>query len=395
MINNCATEKKETTSIVFTGDIGFDKYMAEKWEDDGLLSESLLAFLHSGDHVCINVEGALIEAEDDGSRGVFFHCMNPKATRVFQSMKADIWSIGNNHTMDAGAQGIAETKRYASLCGAAAFGAGMNNKEASEPVYLEEAGGIGIFGVSYMAECIPATETSAGVFRWDDMGLIQARIDEVKSKCRWCVIVAHGGEEFAPLPNPYTRNRYLKFLEMGADAVVGHHPHVPENYEITKDGKPIFYSLGNFIFDTDYQRVHPYTDTGVVLKLTFSEDALEFTAMGTKINRETQRIEAGDLPDIFTNVDEEEYKRLSPLSAKAFLHADQKKMVFLEPARFANADKAVWDGYFFSTEPDGYFEGAHMDLSLIVPLAEEESKKAWQNSKLDKVKAYILNQLIK
>ena len=68
-------------------------------------------------------------------------------------------------------------------------------------------------------------------------------------------------------------------------------------------------------------------------------------------------------------------------------------MKFLEPTRFSDADQSVWDGYFFSTEPDGYFKGAHMDLSLIVPLAEEESKKEWQKSKLDKVKNYILKQI--
>ena len=384
---------KEKTSIVFTGDIGFDKYMAGKWEDENLISKPLLDFLKSGEHLCINVEGSLIDAEDNGTRGVFFHCMNPKAVSVFEKLGADIWSIGNNHTMDAGVDGIISTKNYAKKSGALTFGAGLNDKEASEPIYLDEAGGIGIFGVSYMAECIPATKTDAGVFRWDDMEYIQARIDEIKSKCRWCIIVAHGGEEFAPMPNPYTRDRYLKYLEMGADAVVAHHTHVPENYEITKDGKPIFYSLGNFIFDTDYQRVHKYTDTGIVLKLIFTQDSLEFEAVGTKINRQNETIDINDLPDIFTNIDDKEYELLSPLSAKAFIISDMRKMQFLEPDRFTNADDRVWDAYFFSTEPDGYFEGAHMDLSVIVPHAKKADNNEWQKSKLDKVKSYILKQI--
>ena len=62
---------KKQTSIVFTGDIGFDRYMDRKWEDDQLLSQDVLDYFHSADHVCANVEGALIDAEDDGSRGVF------------------------------------------------------------------------------------------------------------------------------------------------------------------------------------------------------------------------------------------------------------------------------------------------------------------------------------
>ena len=99
MLNN----KLEKTSIAFTGDIGFDKYMAEKWTDEELISKPILDFLHSADHVCINVEGAVIDATDDGKRGIFFHSISPNAVCVFEKMKADIWSIGNNHTMDAGA----------------------------------------------------------------------------------------------------------------------------------------------------------------------------------------------------------------------------------------------------------------------------------------------------
>ena len=385
--------KKEKTSIVFTGDIGFDRYMEKKWEDEHLLSEKVLDFFHSADHVCANVEGALIDAVDDGSRGVFFHAMDPKATSVLQKMGADIWSIGNNHTMDAGREGIISTKKIASDLGCMAFGAGLNETEASEPVYLDEAGGIGMFGVSYMAECIPATATEPGIFRWDDLELIQKRIDEVKAKCRWCVVVSHGGEEFTSLPSPYTRDRYLKFLEMGADVVVGHHPHVPENYELFEDGKAIFYSLGNFIFDTNYQRVHLYTDLGVLLKLTFTEEKMDFDAMGIRIDRTEERIVEAELPDVFTNIPAREYELLAPLSAKAFVVEDMRKMIYLEPERFTDCTQEVWDGYFFSTEPDGYFEGAHMDFNIIVPFARTAEEGAWKSSKLEKVKNYILAQL--
>ena len=385
--------KKSKTSIVFTGDIGFDRYMDRKWEDEQLLSEDVLDFFRRADHTCANVEGALTDAADDGSRGVFFHSMNPEATRVLQKIGADIWSIGNNHTMDAGREGVLSTKRIASELGCRTFGAGMNEVEASEPVYLEEAGGIGMFGVSYMAECIPATATDPGIFRWDDMDYIAKRIREVKSRCRWCIVVAHGGEEFTSLPSPYTRDRYLKFLELGADVVVGHHPHVPENYELFENGKAIFYSLGNFIFDTDYQRVHLYTDLGVLLKLTFTEEAMDFEAMGIQILRGEERIVKAPLPEVFTNIPAEEYDLLAPLSARAFVAEDMRKMIYLEPARFTDAPREVWDRYFFSQEPDGYFEGAHMDFGIIVPFSEKAEAGLWKKSRLEQVKQYILRQL--
>ena len=379
---------KAKASIVFTGDIGFDRYMDKKWEDENLLSQGILDFFHSADHVCLNVEGAVVDMPNDGSLGVFVHSMNSAATRVFQKMHADIWSIGNNHTMDAGVDGVVSTRKLAKEQGCKVFGGGLNLEEASAPVYLEEAGGIGMFGVAYMNGCKAATDTEPGIFRWDNLELIQKRIDEIKAKCRWCVICVHGGEEFAAMPLPYTRERYIKFLEMGADVVVGHHPHVPENYELFPDGKMIFYSLGNFIFDTNYQRAHLYTDTGVVVKLIFTEEKLEFEAIGTKIVRGLEHIEVGPLPDVFTNIPAEEYELLSPLNVKTFFEEDLKTMLHLHPEY---ADRpAGWVRHRVSGE---YCAGAHMDYDYLRPIADKAEDGTWQQSKLEKVKAYLLRLL--
>lgn len=385
---------KDKTSIIFTGDIGFDKYMTKKWEDEDFLSPKLLDYFRSSDHVCINVEGALIDVEDDGTkRSQFFHAMSPKAISVFNKMNADIWSIGNNHTMDMGVQGVISTAEHARKNGVKHFGAGAKIKEASEPVYLNEAGGIGFFGVSYMPENTPATETQAGFFNWNDMDYIKKRIEEVKSRCRWCVIVAHGGEEFASMPIPYTRERFLKYLDMGADVIVAHHPHVPENYETTENGKLIFYSLGNFIFDTDYQRAHRNTENGILVKLSFTNEKVEFSAVGTKIDRNTERIDLGELPDIFEDISAEEYELLTPIASKAFLASERRKMIFLYPDRFTNADEETWNKYFYSTDPDGYCKGSHMDLGFVAPLAEKAENGEWQKSKHEKVKNYLLKQI--
>ena len=384
---------KDKTSIVFTGDIGFDRYMDRRWEDDELLSKPILDFFHSADHVAANVEGALIDAVDDGSRGVFFHAMNPAATKVLKNMHADIWCVGNNHTMDAGKEGVVSTRKIAKDMGCMTIGAGLNEVEASEPIYLDEAGGIGMFGVAYMAECIPATATEPGIFRWDDMDYIKKRIDEVKAKCRWCVIVSHGGEEFTSMPSPYTRDRYLRYLELGADVVVAHHPHVPENYELFPDGKAIFYSLGNFIFDTNYQRAHLYTDVGVLLKLIFTPEKLAFEAMGIRIVRGPEKIVEAPLPDIFTNIPAGEYALLSPLAAKAFVAEYKRKMVYLEPDQFANASQETWNEYFYHAKPRSFAEGAHLDFHVIIPFSKTAEEGAWKHSKLEKAKRYIQRQL--
>ena len=64
-------------------------------------------------------------------------------------------------------------------------------------------------------------------------------------------------------------------------------------------------------------------------------------------------------------------------------------MIYLEPERFKNASQETWDAYYYSTEPDGYDEGAHMDLAIIVPYAATAAEGAWKKSSLTAVVKYL------
>lgn len=386
---------KKKTSLVFTGDIGFDRYMYGKWDDEELLSAEVLDFLHSADHVIANVEGPIAGVPQNTTQsGVqqLLHTIDPAATKVLRKMNADIWNICNNHIMDAGEFGIESTLQEAEKSGAKTIGAGMNIDEARKPVILNEAGGIGMFGVGYQRACRKADTDKAGCYSWSDLDAIQQTIDKIKKTCRWCIVVAHAGEEFTPLPSPYTRERYHKYLEMGADIVVAHHPHVPMNYETVGD-KIIFYSLGNFIFDTDYQRSQFNTDLGLLIKLNFTEDEFSYEPMGLKILRGPEHVVKSDLPRIFVDVQEEEYNLLAPLSAKMLIAATKRQMTYLNPARFKDATEEEWAEHFAEPLRTGRVPGETLDFYIICPLAEKEKEKAWQKSKLDDVKDYILEQM--
>ena len=405
------------TVLTFTGDIGFDHYMSEKWADPELVSGDIMDVLRSSDHVIINVEGALIgkDAELVKAKEMrLMHTIDPAAVPFLKGLNSDIWNLCNNHIMDAGQEGLKSTLDLARAEGIETLGVGMDIDEASKPVYLDEAGGIGIFAVGYRRGCKPAGPDKGGCLEWSEMERIESIIKEIKSKCRWCIVVSHGGEEFTSLPSPYTRDRYLKYLEMGADIVVCHHPHVPMNYErvsmdsLTRtssdssDGqqssqaaqdKIIFYSLGNFIFDTNYQRAQYNTEKGVVLSLILSEDRYDFKAYGIEIDRSAERVVSADLPLIFEDVRAEEYEKLAPLSAKAFVEANKKQQIFLYPDKYKDADEETWHENFFNPKRSGRVIGEALDFQIICPFAEEAEKGAWKDSKLEGVKKYILDQL--
>ncbi|MBQ8783247.1 MAG: CapA family protein [Clostridia bacterium] len=386
---------KKETSLVFTGDIGFDRYMLGQWNDDELLSKEVLDFLHSADHVIANVEGPVAEIPANTTKdGVqqLLHTIDPAAVKVLNNMHADIWNICNNHIMDAKEYGIESTLKIAKENGVQTIGAGMNINEARKPVILNEAGGIGMFGVGYQRACRKADTDKPGCFSWSDLDEIEKLIKDIKSKCRWCVVVAHAGEEFTPLPSPYTRERFHKFLEMGADVVINHHPHVPMNYETVGD-KMIFYSLGNFIFDTDYQRSQFNTELGLLIKLNFTENSFTYEPIGLEIDREKEHVIKAELPRIFVDVQEDEYKLLSPLSAKVLVAATKRQMTYLNPRRFKNATEEEWAEHFAEPLRTGRVPGETLDFYIICPLAKEADKEEWKKSKLEQVKDYMLEQL--
>lgn len=386
---------KEKSSLVFTGDIGFDRYMYGKWDDEELISNDILRFLHSADHVIPNVEGPVANAEQNTVQsGVqqLLHTIDPKATRVLKNMGADIWNICNNHIMDAGEYGIKSTLEEAEKLGVRTIGAGMNINEARKPVIINEAGGIGLFGVGYQRACRKADIDKPGCYSWSDLEAIQKTIDEIKSTCRWCVVVAHAGEEFTPLPSPYTRERYRKYLEMGADIVIGHHPHVPMNYETVGD-KIIFYSLGNFIFDTDYQRSQFNTEYGLIVKLNFTPKNFSWEGMGLKIDRNTEHIVEHPFPRIFVDIGEEDFNLLSPLSAKMHIAATKRQMTFLKPEEFKGATEEKWKAHFSEELRTGRVPGETLDFFILCPLAEKAETGEWKKSKLEDVKNYILEQI--
>ena len=386
---------KDGLSIAFTGDIGFDGYMNGKWNDEELISGEVMDFIASCDHVCVNVEGALSSKEKVNRKNTvaaLTHSMDPEVTGFLKRIKADIWNICNNHIMDAGPDGLFDTLDEAKAAGASTIGAGMDINEASRPLIIPDAGGIGIFAVGYQRACRKADENTAGCLSWSDLDRIRANIDNIKKTCRHCVIVAHAGEEFTALPSPYTRERYLKYLEMGADIVVAHHPHVPMNYETVGD-KAIFYSLGNFVFDTDYQRSQYYTEYGIVLKINFTKDSFSFESMGIKTDRDAEKVVKDRLPDIFTDISEGEYNLLLPLSAKAFLEATKRQQTYLYPDKYKNATEKDWHENFYEPLRSGRVPGETLDLQIICPIAEKEKEKAWEKSKLEGVKEYILKML--
>ena len=117
---------------------------------------------------------------------------------------------------------------------------------------------------------------------------------------------------------------------------------------------------------------------------------MELEALGIRTVRGEESVIADELPDIFADIRADDYELLAPLAAKAHIAEERRKMIYWKPEIYKDASEEVWHEYFFGEDTDGYCKGEHMDLSLIVPLAEQAEKGEWKKCGLEKVKEYIL-----
>jgi hypothetical protein len=179
-------------------------------------------------------------------------------------------TLGNNHILDAGTTGLNETMRHLDDAGIAHAGAGMDLAEARKPMVFD-LGGMRIGVLSYLD--VPsygwawATQTAPGT-----APLLQNVMEEDIKRLRPSVdlilVMPHWGKEYMATPEPQQVDLAHAALDAGADLVIGDHAHWPKGIEIY-EGKPIFYGVGNFLFDQSWSEE---TSTGIFAEITLYGD---------------------------------------------------------------------------------------------------------------------------
>jgi poly-gamma-glutamate capsule biosynthesis protein CapA/YwtB (metallophosphatase superfamily) len=191
---------------------------------------------------------------------------DPKLIAGLANAGIDWVGLANNHIRDAGANGILQTIANLRERGIAASGAGKNIAAARKPSVLE-AGGIKVAFLAYdtIARGYTASPDRAGSARMS-AGVVRADVTRARKAGAQVVIVfPHWGTEYDPTPFRGQQTLARAALDAGADMVIGNHAHWAGAMEIYK-GKPIWYALGNFVFDQTWSEP---TMEGITLELTF------------------------------------------------------------------------------------------------------------------------------
>lgn len=174
-------------------------------------------------------------------------------------------TLANNHFMDFGYHGATETLKACNLAGLDRVGAGMNVVEAASILYKKIENKIVAFINCCEHEFSIATGTMPGCNALNPIQQFYT-IREARIKADYVIVIVHGGHEFYQLPSPRMKELYRYFIDCGADTVINHHQHCYSGYEVYCN-KPIFYGLGNFLFDNTER----YTtwNQGYMVQLSF------------------------------------------------------------------------------------------------------------------------------
>jgi hypothetical protein len=191
---------------------------------------------------------------------------NPKHIAGLVDAGIDWVSLANNHIGDAGRAGMLQTLKNLDGYGIAHGGLGKNYAAAHKATLLE-AGGltVGILGYDQIAKYYNATSSVAGSARMTTKALKADITAARKAGADVVVVFPHWGVEYRAAPVDAQRRMGKAAIDAGADLVIGNHPHWAEGMEVYK-GKPIWYALGNFVFDQTWSE---YTMEGMTLELTF------------------------------------------------------------------------------------------------------------------------------
>ncbi len=207
----------------------------------------LLPALRRADLRIVNVECALAPpdaapAVKDGPnlRG------EPRAVAGLTAVPFHVACLANNHVFDYGAESLRRTMDLLRDSRLDTVGAGVTEEEATAPLVAAAGDArVGIVNFSEGEDCT-AARGGPGVFGWD-VGLVVEKVKGLRAEADVVLVIFHGGREHVPVPPPYVVEALRRIARAGADAVVAHHPHVPQGVEI-HEGVPIVYGQGNFVF---------------------------------------------------------------------------------------------------------------------------------------------------
>lgn len=277
--------REDEIVLRFIGDICFyDEFsLMSTYRDRGenienCIDMELLEFMRGADllmannEFCYSDRGTPIEGKQYAFRS------KPSNVSILYDMGVDIVSLANNHAYDWGPDALSDSIDTLNQARIPFVGAGKDIYEAMRPAYFI----VNDVKLSYVSatqierfsspDTKEATEDSPGVLRTLDPTKACKVIAEAKANSDFCIMYVHWGSENTDLVETSQRDLAAKYVEAGADLIIGDHSHCLQGIDYIDD-VPVFYSMSNYWFNSKT------VDTGIA-EITISSNGE--TALGQK-----------------------------------------------------------------------------------------------------------------
>jgi poly-gamma-glutamate capsule biosynthesis protein CapA/YwtB (metallophosphatase superfamily) len=269
-----ATEITITQSLVLAaaGDVNLGRVCGQRLLADSSYDplRGVAPIWANADLRFVNLESALSEqhGETQSPRHGLVFTGPPVGADALARAGVGIVSTANNHAWDYASRGLLETLQNLDRAGVAHAGTGADEADAYRPAIVHVNGlSVAFFAVTQI--------WNLGVFRreearhhvaWADFSRLRKALVKARAESDFVIVSYHGGEEYTDVPLRKTRAFVAEVMSLGVDVVIGHHPHVPQGVA-WYGARPVFYSLGNFVFDG--RRTVPWTRASFIAKLRF------------------------------------------------------------------------------------------------------------------------------
>lgn len=261
---------KPKQKIMFVGDIMVGRYVETLIDKNGfdyMFASVTPMFM---DTITIgNLEGPIPATHQHTSNLGFQFSFRKDIIEKLSDIGLDAVSLANNHGYDHGVAGYENTKKVLNEVGIAYFG---NYKNTVSDYFETELGGnrVIVFGINVIVDNF-------------DRKLAVDRVKDLSEKNPNALLVAfmHWGNEYDVVHNEYQEQLAHDLIDNGVDVIIGAHPHVVQDVGYYK-GVPIYYSLGNFVFDQYFSK---NTQEGMVVLLDVVDGHIIFEQKRIKIDR--------------------------------------------------------------------------------------------------------------
>ena len=278
-------EKAEEIRLIFTGDILMDRGVRTEIARHGadhLFTEAVDSVFRSADVVVGNLECPATDIKAPVHKKFIFRA-EPQWLRTLKQHGFTHLNLANNHSIDQGRRGLMDTRRNIIKAGMVPVGADSTMAAASQPVLLAQTPR----KVWLVASLRLALENYAYLpakpcVSQEPMDSLLMQVSRIKKDDPSAVVIVsfHWGGEHTLEPVPSQRLEARGLIDAGADALICHHTHTLQSVEHYR-GKPIYYSIGNFIFDQQ----KPLNSKAAMVQLTITATDVQEKMIPVEIRR--------------------------------------------------------------------------------------------------------------